>query len=178
MDICLFTEGVIHLCSTSGVKTDCLRDTKTPATETSWWNGLQHRKLLRKVRDEYGGWDMSWWYRRMEGARKTLSPPFKWQRHHIPHMLSRLHGNEIALSGSAAVWVAPPCCLCMSQRKDLEQTYCKEKDRAKTWSQAKSFKCLWSWTPASNTATAQIMRTSYQNTLPFYEIQLDHIFCI
>lgn len=126
-------------------------------------------------RSEMSTEDKAWtgWYRGMEKAGKNLSPPFKCQRHHVPRMLSRVHGSEIALSGSAAVWVVPPCCLCMSQRKDLEQTCCQEKDREKTVSQAKSFMCLWPWTPLSNIATAQIMRTSYPNTLPSCEMWLD-----
>lgn len=43
-------------------------------------------------------------------------------------MLLRARGSEIALSGSAAVQIAPPCCQCMSQRRDLGQTCHQEKD--------------------------------------------------
>jgi len=139
-----------------------------------------YRVENHRGRSEVSTEDKAWagWYGGMEKARKKLSPAFKWQRHHVPHMLSRAHGSEVALSGSAAVWVVPPCSLHMSKRKDLEQTCCQEKDREKTVSQAKSLRCLWPWTPLSNIATTRIMRTYYPNTLPSCEMWLDLSFWI
>lgn len=89
-------------------------------------------------------------YRGMEKAWKNLSPLFKQRRQHVPHMLLREHGSEIALSGSAAVCIVPPCCQHTSRRRDLEQTCSQEKDSKRKIAPCSRGRWGWISAPESN----------------------------